>query len=66
MRSSDLYQKYTPREHILARPDSYIGSIEIDVDTQWVLNDDKTKMIQKQILVHLKRSRQTLYQPLLR
>ena len=44
MSSSEKYQKYTPLEHILKRPDSYIGSIEITTDNVWVLSQDKTKM----------------------
>jgi DNA topoisomerase-2 len=36
----------TDKQHILDNPDTYIGSVEI-VDTHlWVLNDDKSKMIE--------------------
>lgn len=48
MMRSETYKKHTPLEHILARPDTYVGSIETDIDTQWVL-DDSGKMIRKQI-----------------
>ena len=33
------YKKYTHLEHILARPDTYIGSLIPDVSKQWVVCD---------------------------
>ena len=46
---STKYQKKTDRQHILDAPDTYIGSIE-QVDTDmWVLNEDGTKIIEKNI-----------------
>eukprot|EP01133_Synstelium_polycarpum_P002889 gene2889-3317_t len=33
----DVYQKKTPREHVLLRPDSYIGTIQTIEDDMWVL-----------------------------
>uniref|UniRef100_A0A6C0F911 DNA topoisomerase (ATP-hydrolyzing) n=1 Tax=viral metagenome TaxID=1070528 RepID=A0A6C0F911_9ZZZZ len=42
MATKDKYQKYTPLEHILARPDTYVGSLETDNEKQWVLNKNKT------------------------
>lgn len=47
MSSSEKYQKYTPLEHILKRPDSYIGSIESHTDECWVLSEDKSCMEKK-------------------
>ena len=38
------YQKKTQREHILLRPDTYIGSIESIKSKQWVYNDELHKM----------------------
>lgn len=35
------YKKYTHLEHILARPDTYIGSLIPDVSKQWVFNESK-------------------------
>ncbi|TBU06609.1 hypothetical protein CWI38_2539p0030, partial [Hamiltosporidium tvaerminnensis] len=35
----DLYQKKTPLEHILHRPDTYIGSIEKETQTLFVLTE---------------------------
>ena len=40
------YQKTTPLEHILLRPDTYVGSIEQSTQPMWVL-DAKTKRIVK-------------------
>jgi DNA topoisomerase II len=37
------YKKYTHLEHILARPDTYIGSLIPDVSKQWVC-DDQNRM----------------------
>ena len=41
------YKKHTPLEHILARPDTYVGSVEPETEKQWVFNG--TKMEQKSI-----------------
>jgi DNA topoisomerase-2 len=37
-----IYQKKTQLEHILLRPDSYIGSTECRQEQIWVLADEKT------------------------
>lgn len=37
----DIYRKMTPLEHILARPDTYIGSIEKQEKTLWVHTGDR-------------------------
>ena len=34
-----IYQKKTQLEHILLRPDTYIGSIEMQNQPLWVFND---------------------------
>lgn len=47
--ASNKYKKFTQLEHVLARPDTYVGSIARDVDQHWVLDKDKAKMIPKQI-----------------
>lgn len=36
------YQKKTPREHVLLRPDTYIGDIEKTTDEMYICNDDNT------------------------
>lgn len=41
------YKKYTHLEHILARPDTYVGSLKPDNSSQWVFENDK--IIQKNI-----------------
>ena len=41
------YQKKTPREHVLLRPDTYIGDIEETVEEMWVSDGDK--IIKKKI-----------------
>lgn len=43
------YQKFTQLEHILKRPDTYIGSLNQDIDKQWILNDDQTKMVRQNV-----------------
>ncbi|CAG7833893.1 unnamed protein product, partial [Allacma fusca] len=37
----DIYQKKTQLEHILLRPDTYIGSVEPVTDLMWVMDDGK-------------------------
>ena len=34
-------QKLTHIEHILKRPDSYVGPVDLNVEPYWVLNDEK-------------------------
>ena len=36
---SQKYQKMSHTEHVLAKPDSYIGSIELEETEQYILND---------------------------
>ena len=46
---SDKYQQKTDKQHILDNPDTYIGSVEkVDSDV-WLLNDDDSKIIEKNI-----------------
>lgn len=44
----EMYQKKTPVEHILLRPDSYIGSILHTHQEQWVYNSKERRMIFKE------------------
>jgi DNA topoisomerase-2 len=39
-----IYQKKTQLEHILLRPDTYIGSTERNEQKQWVYNEEEKKM----------------------
>jgi len=43
----EIYQKKTQLEHILLRPDTYIGSVEPVTELMWVIEDEK--MIQRQV-----------------
>jgi DNA topoisomerase II len=36
----DIYQKKTQHEHIMLRPDTYIGSIQFDKQQLYVYNKD--------------------------
>ncbi|XP_018321367.1 DNA topoisomerase 2 [Agrilus planipennis] len=42
-----IYQKKSQLEHILLRPDTYIGSVERVSEVMWVYDDEKQIMIKK-------------------
>ena len=44
-----IYQKKTQLEHILLRPDTYIGSIEHDTQQLWVFNHETDKIEFRQV-----------------
>ncbi|XP_076242907.1 DNA topoisomerase 2 [Calliopsis andreniformis] len=44
-----LYQKKSQLEHILLRPDTYIGSVEPVTELMWIYDKEKETMIQKEI-----------------
>lgn len=44
-----IYQRKTQLEHILLRPDTYIGSIEESTQAMWVYDGDKKAIVNKQI-----------------
>lgn len=44
-----IYQKKTPLEHILLRPDTYVGSIEQQDSKLWVWDSAKNKMVFRQV-----------------
>ncbi len=44
---TEKYDRKTPREHVLLRPDTYIGSVEEITEDMWVYSDEK--MIKKPI-----------------
>lgn len=44
-----IYQKKTQLEHILLRPDTYIGSVERVEQEMWVWNFETEKMVKKSI-----------------
>jgi len=44
-----IYQKKSQLEHILLRPDTYVGSIEHQQEKLWVWDDEKKTMVQREI-----------------
>lgn len=42
----DKYKKMTPHEHVLALPDTYIGSISPDQAELWIVNGEKMELKQ--------------------
>lgn len=45
----ETYQKKTPKEHILLRPDTYIGAIDKDTQSMYIWDDKIKKMVQRSI-----------------
>lgn len=45
----EIYQKKTPLEHILLRPDTYIGTTEMNQQSLWVLDPDSSKFVNRQV-----------------
>jgi DNA gyrase/topoisomerase IV subunit B len=46
---AEKYDKKTPREHVLLRPDTYIGDIEATTEDMWIYNSEQNRMIKKNI-----------------
>lgn len=44
-----IYQKKSQLEHILLRPDTYIGSVEPVIEMMWIFDKEKDMMVQKDI-----------------
>ncbi len=44
-----IYQRKTQLEHILLRPDTYVGSVEETTETMWVFDSEKEAIVKKQI-----------------
>lgn len=44
-----MYQKKSQLEHILLRPDTYIGSVEVLKEEMWIWDQNNEKMIKKEI-----------------
>ena len=42
--ATEQYQKLSQKEHILVRPDTYIGSVESTTDQMWVFNSETENM----------------------
>ena len=49
MSNSSKYNKLTQREHVLVRPDTYIGSIESTDEEHWIYDESNNKIIKKTI-----------------
>lgn len=47
--SADKYQKLTQLEHIIKRPDTYIGSVERDTKHMWVFNTATESMEMREV-----------------
>ena len=41
----EMYQKKTQLEHILLRPDTYVGSVESLKEKMWVYDSEKQKIV---------------------
>ena len=50
MAEEKKYQKLTQIEHILKRPDTYVGSIDLCEEKKWIWNNDKKKLEYKRKL----------------
>jgi DNA topoisomerase II len=44
-----IYQKKSQLEHILLRPDTYIGSVELLQQEMWIWDFEREKMAKKEI-----------------
>lgn len=44
-----IYQKKSQLEHILIRPDTYIGSVELLKEEMWVWDTASSKMVKREI-----------------
>lgn len=47
--ATDQYQKLTQLEHILKRPDTYIGSVESTTEQMWVFNSETEAMENRKV-----------------
>ncbi|EIN13330.1 type II DNA topoisomerase [Punctularia strigosozonata HHB-11173 SS5] len=47
--ASEMYQKLSQLEHILKRPDSYIGSVEAVRQAMWVYDSDSNRMVNREV-----------------
>lgn len=46
----EIYKKMSQHDHILALPDTYIGSIEADTKKMWIYDEDNNLMVKKDII----------------
>ena len=45
----EIYQKKSQREHILIRPETYVGPIEAETEDQWIYNGEAGCMQKKKL-----------------
>ena len=45
----EQYKKLTQYEHILSRPDTYVGSLEFQKERLWVFNSSENKLEQREV-----------------
>ena len=41
----EIYQKKSPVEHVLLRPDSYVGSLEALKEKRWVFDSEMQRLV---------------------
>ena len=46
---AEKYDKKTPREHVLLRPDTYVGDIEPTTEDMWIYSEENSRMIKNKI-----------------
>ena len=44
-----IYQKKTPIEHVLLRPDTYIGSVEPQEQEMWIYEGEEVGLINRKV-----------------
>ncbi len=44
-----IYRKMTQLEHVIARPDTYVGSVQMQTEKMWVWSEETESMVHKQI-----------------
>ncbi len=44
-----IYQRKTQLEHILLRPDTYVGSVEETTENMWVYDEEKDAIVKRQV-----------------
>eukprot|EP01083_Nonionella_stella_P291799 992676_1 len=45
----EIYQKKSPREHVLLRPDTYVGSVQRDKEKMFIMDENKNCMVEEEI-----------------
>ena len=45
----EIYKKMSQLEHVIARPDTYVGSVQMQSEKMWVWSDELEMMVNKQI-----------------